>query len=252
VAGRHYREAVCLAADGSSSERAALQRTLSADAQLYVHLHVLTPDELRPVLTDATDAVASRALFVRVRAQSNVLPVDRMKVSLALAGQGTRVPAKPLDHDSLAWATHEDVPGSHTETSIHPLGVLLTIVTVGLLGNLATSSEVVEPSDREYSSKAPIAFKLHKAMPEALCRPLEMGGSGQSCEAFFVVDPQVDVPVKLVVSTTYEADRKEGDACSLADETSVTLGTPRDLAKTTEALFGSRARPVASLVSGPP
>jgi hypothetical protein len=249
VARKHYREAVCLATDGSQSERDRLERALSTDAQLYVHVHVITKEELRPLLGEAADLVASRALFVRVRAQSNVLPVDRMKVSVALAGTGTRVPAKPLDHDSLAFATHEDVPKPHTESTANPLGVLVTIFTLGLFGNFGGGkTETVQPSDGEYRD-APIAFKLRKAMPDARCEALDMGGHGQSCQAFFVVDPQVDVPVRLVVGTTYEADRSDdsGDACSIAAESSVSLGPPRDIAKRTETLFGSRARSVNAL-----
>jgi hypothetical protein len=250
VAGKHYREAVCLATDGSQSERDRLERALTADAQLYVHVHVITKEELRPLLAESTDLVSSRALFVRVRAQSNVLPVDRMKVSVALAGSGTRVPAKPLDGDSLAFATHEDVPKPHTESSVNPLGVLVTIVTFGIFGNLGGGrTETVQPTEREYRD-APIAFKLRKAMPDAHCEALDMGGRGQSCQAFFIVDPQVDVPVKLVVGTTYEADRSAddgGDACSIAAESSVSLGPPRDIANRTQNLFGRQARRVDTL-----
>jgi hypothetical protein len=77
----------------------------------------------------------------------------------------------------------------------------VTIFTLGLLGNFGGgTTQTAQPSDGEYRD-APIAFKLRKAMPDAECRPLDMGGRGQSCQAFFVVDPQVDVPVKLVVGT---------------------------------------------------
>jgi hypothetical protein len=118
------------------------------------------------------------------------------------------------------------------------------------VGGATSQTAFLEPSDGEYQGAAPVAFKLHKAMPGARCQPLDMGGRGQSCEAFFVVDPRVDVPVTLAVTTTYEADRTDGgenDACAVEGQSSVPLGAPRDLAKRTDALFGTRARRVDTL-----
>src|SRR6185503_13530737 len=77
---KHYREAVCYAHDGWASDRGEVLRALTADAEVTLHVHALTRDELLGVLGDATEPIASRATLARVRVQTNALPVDGLDV----------------------------------------------------------------------------------------------------------------------------------------------------------------------------
>ena len=257
VDGKHYREALCYGADGSPDDRAAVTRALDADEQLYVNVRVVSPEELRPVLADGTDEVSARAVFARGRAQGNVLPVDRLKLAVSLVGEGAHVPAKPLDWATLAWATHEPLPSGHTEetylTGINVWRGLEFVMTAGLSviwDPMRPSTVTTDATPDEYKASAPRAFALHEAMPGAHCEDVHLGGGGQSCEAYFVVDAQVAVPVELEVKTTYEADRQPVDndkVCSIDSDTKIVLAQPRDLAQRTAALFGDRGRPLGEL-----
>src|SRR5262245_21052689 len=80
VRAKHYREAICAGEEGNDGDRNLVGQALDKDADLLLHMHVVSNDELRPVLGDKTDAAMSRARLVRVNMQSNVLPLDRMEI----------------------------------------------------------------------------------------------------------------------------------------------------------------------------
>jgi hypothetical protein len=255
VDGKHYREAVCLAADGSSTDRARVGGALLSDEDIYVHVHVVTHDELRSLLAEGADAIGHRAIFVRVRAQGNVLPIDHHSVGMGLVGDGPVAPARLLDEQGLAWATHETVPKAETRESVNPLGLLVTFATLGLFGNLGTTETTVSPSDDQYRAAAPIAFTLHSAMPATRCWALDLDARGQACEAFYVVDRHADVPVNLVIDSVYEAERQpsyHGATCSVAARATVALGRPGEIQEKAEALFGSRGRRLSEISSAAP
>lgn len=263
VADKHYREAICAAESPSSRDEVA--HALDADAQIYVHVHVVSPDELREVLGDATDDVAGRATFVRVRAQGNALPVDRLSLAVALTGGGGA--AKPVEWTSLAWATREHLPPQHPEetylTGGNVLRGLAAVVTAGvylIFDPFKPGTQMVDAPREEYERVAPHATALHDAMPPAACSDERLAGNGQSCEGFFVVDARGTAPLALEVKTTYEADRLEGppadggapptsheDACAIETRAAIALGTPGEMAERAERTFGSRGRALAEV-----
>src|SRR4051812_32878892 len=127
---RHYREALCYARDGSDRDRAEVERALTADADVTLHVHTLTPDELGGTLGDATKAFLARTAIAHVRIQTNSLPVDKLDLGAAVASDGTK--AEPVTWDSLASATRERLPPHQQEKSYLTLGNAVAVMTLGL------------------------------------------------------------------------------------------------------------------------
>jgi hypothetical protein len=249
---RHYREAICDAHDGSDADRRAVEAALAADAGVTLHVHVLTPAELRGVLGDAADAVGARATFVRVRAQTNTLPVDAVVLAAGVSSDGGW--AESVTWDALARATREQLPPNHTVKSYATLGNAVMVGTLGLsllfgVGGDSKSYEVEAPHD-EYAAKAPRATALHDALGPATCTRYSTGGdAGHRCEGFFVVDATSYGGVRLEVAVTFRALRDLGkpdpdpsQRCEVTSTSTVPLGPAHTLAQATEEMFGPLPR----------
>lgn len=259
---KHYREAVCYARDGSERDRGEVQKALMADADMTLHVHALTPDELRGVLGDATDAFTARTTIARVRVQTNALPVDGLDVVAAVASDGTK--AEPVTWDSLASVTKEPLPPHRQEKSYATVGNAIAVLTFGLsllfgVGGDSRTVDVDAPHE-DYARMAPRATALHDALRSAGCSavPSSKATIGRACEGYFLIDTTRDAPVRLEIAVRYVAKREGAQVddmqvpepekrCELTAQSAVPLGRSRDLGRGTLAMFGKGPRRLAEI-----
>src|SRR5690242_3786553 len=115
VQAKHYREAICAGQEGNDDDRKLVGQALDKDADLFLHIHVVSNDELGPVLGLTTEAAAKRGRIIRVKLQSNVLPVDKLELNGSFTTDEGRTAAVIADWPSLAWITNEKLPQQQVE-----------------------------------------------------------------------------------------------------------------------------------------
>lgn len=241
VEHKHYREAVCAGVD--EEEPDVVADALSEDANLHLHLRTVRGDELaRVVPLEALPVIERRARFVRVRLQSNAIPVDGYGVRLRFesAHEGSAA-AAPVDWQSLAYATDEKLPpkvaGSTYLTGENFLKGTGAFFTLGFslifTGGFNPAATTVNAPRSDYVRYAPHATALHDEMArDETCRSLGASTHQQKrCEMFFVLDgdPQVDWVVRVeqaFVSNRLGVDRYDGEGvCMVSTSHAVPLGS---------------------------
>lgn len=213
VAQKHYREALC-----SESDEARVAKALWEDTNAYLHLHVVTPEEMASAIGDQpTPAIRERARFVRLTLETNRLPVDGIRV--AITGQPA-VLASP-SWDRLAQLTHEKLPPKERHTTSLTAKNVFNVGAIFLSGGLwlltdprFNEGEVwLDASDAKYREQAPIAYALREATSVtgtcsgATASANEEAPVGLSCTRYFVVDRVDPTPVELVLTFEYVAYR---------------------------------------------
>lgn len=244
---KHYREAVCAAVDEGAEDEVA--DALSDDANLHVHLHRVTRQELEPVLgPEAAADVQQRAQFVRVRLQSNAIPVDDYAVRVAFEG----TPSAPVDWKSLAFATGETLPPKvrgQTYATARNLGVgTAAVFTLGLslfvTGGFKPGTRLYQAPRSDYLSWAPHATALHDEMARSHTCPSLGGGSHQQkrCDLFFVLEPG-NLDGTLSVDQTFASKRVSvgrDDVCRVEHTAQVPLA---------EVDFGLEMQPLTRIAT---
>ena len=239
VAEKHYREALCGAVDGDRDDRTLVTRALRDDADLYLHVHVVSHDELVALLgPDAAPPIEARMSLVRVAVRSNDVPVDTIALGGALRGAGA-----VAEWNTLARATGEH---GGAEPSYAPSQ------------EFKKRTVMVEASRDEYRRTAPLAWALWESIDDrAGCHPTGDGRSiGEACEVWFVVDRAAREEVVLHLTSTFTASRigvprgtrTVNRVCSLTSESDVVLGPPADLATSVRRIWdGPNARRVSEI-----
>jgi hypothetical protein len=270
VTAKHYREAICAAHDGSEAEQKTVLRALNEDAGIHVHVHVLSADELRPVLGDSTGAVSKRAQLARVRAQSNALPIDQLTLDVSWKTARGEIAALPVAWESLALATREKLPPRRKVSTYLTGWNLLKLGGAIFTGGLSLpftefNAEIVEVDAplHEYQESAPLASALLASMPSGGCRRPRTTAAGadppgQICDWYFVIDQLSGAPIELEVRSRYTAMRRGGDLsdtterglkkrCYVERASRISLGETRTLTETSRAMFGARMAPLGEV-----
>lgn len=253
----HYREAVCAAADGSSGDRAYVGGALIRDLDPSVHVEVIERAHLAHALDQRgdPDEISRRARFVRVRLESNVIPVDDVDAGIAFTAGGRTVGA-PVTWPILAMITGERLPPQVPYSTYAHRGtyakLLLAFVTggVSLLYVPFRRRSYLEDAPRsEYLKVAPAASALRDAMQPDRCTSLPgRDGLGMSCTWYAAIDPSVEGPLELELAVAYAARRVTHDpACRLQRSYTIPLGDARELATRMPRTFGPRMRPLREL-----
>lgn len=263
VQAKHYREAICAAHDGDSEDRRRVGRALDKDADLHWHVHVVSSDELRPVLGDKTDASMARGRIVRIGVQSNVLPIDSLEFRGSFVTDAGRTAGLAADWPTLAWITNEKLPPRRVEQTyvtgenfLKGAGVLLTGGFSLLFTNFNPGNTEVDAPYSEFVRMAPHASKLRNTTASATCRALDSAdGAGRNCSWYFVVDTISRTPVVLEVETQYISMRQTGKQspdvegqCLVKSSVRLPLGKPDDIEKVSHDLFGDKMKAVRSMV----
>jgi hypothetical protein len=257
----HHREAICAGFDGRASDRAQVAAALAAESELYLHVHVLTPDELLPVLVDQVSAVevAGRADLVRVKVRTNVLPVDELEVEVTFRAEGSALGAAPASMETLAWATGETLPPPVRRRTYltrrnvgRAVGAFFTGGMSLLFRPLSAEERLVDPPLEEYRRVAPRATALAERMIRPHCRDLgfpaagnERSGTGRDCTGYYVIErPSGGSRVRLEVVERFRAARigDEAERCEITSTTSIDLSSPESLGAATRRLFGTSMR----------
>lgn len=260
---KHYREAVCAAEDGNDSDRVLVGNALDKDADVQLGLHVVSSDELRPILGDRTNESLQRGRILRVVAQSNVLPVDDVELKGTFVTESGRTAALVADWNTLAFLTHEKLPPQRVQqtymTGENVLKGGAAILTAGLsllFTSFRPGNVVVDPSPADYEAYAPQASKLHHTTGHSACSYIEVGtGLGRRCTWFFVLDTAPSSRVTFELGTHYVSRRQTGkpssekeDRCSVVRFNRVALTTPGNMETFVQERFGGRMQSVRSLV----
>jgi len=275
VEHKHYREAICGANDGTDGDRAGVANAVALDSELYVHVQTLTEKELTPLLGASTRRVMERADVVRVRVRSNILPIDRLDVSVSFRNDGGHASAAPVAWDTLAWLTEETLPSrrwaSTYATPQNALRGLAGVVTLGfslLFTEFRPGEMQVDAPRAEYEKRAPLATAMHDAMADRGCRRLDLPlatsvvpKSGRDCEGFYILERATQGRWVLVAEQRFYAARvgepadvaleSEEERCVVRHVAEVDLGDARGLTARAKALFGSRMRRVSAFEPSP-
>jgi len=252
----HYREAICGAHDGSSTDRAEVGHALDGDTAVMLHVRMLQDDELAPFAS----SLAGRARFARVVLQTNALPVDGLDVSVAFTNEHDRL-AELVAWEPLARVTGETLPAKRETTTYatrangwRVLGAFFTLGTSLLVAPLREGSAEVDAPDADYLAVAPVAHALYHAMPNHCDAVGADGELGASCHWFFVVPRRAQEPVRLDVKLHYTAHRRDRsgepldhDTCVVERVHTIELGKLDALDATTKRVFGAGMRPLAEL-----
>lgn len=264
VDAKHYREAICAGRDGDARDQNLVGQALDKDADLLVHMHVVSNDDLRPVLGETTEAAAKRGRIIRVDVQSNVLPIDKLEISGTFVSSEGRTAALTANWRSLAWMTNEELPQDRVEktylTGENFLKGGAAVLTAGLsllFTNFNPGTVVVEAPLSEYMRMAPRASALHRAAGHSGCSRIPLAdGAGQRCSWYFVLDNVSSSSVGFDIDTRYVSNREtnapypeDKATCSLVRNVRVPLGAPQDIEKTVRERFGTQMVPVRSLAA---
>jgi len=263
VQAKHYREAIAAGQEGNDDDRKIVGRALDKDTDLLVHVHVVSNDELAPLLGEETKAATKRARIIRVKLQSNVLPVDKLELNGTFTTEEGRTAAVIADWQSLAWITNEKLPEQRVEktylTGENFLKGSAAVLTAGLsllFTDFRPGSVVVDAPLSEFEAMAPPASALHREAGRSGCANVGMAeGSGQRCTWYFVLDGVSISAVALDIDTRYVSTREnansynvEDSTCALQRHIHLPLGTPENIEKLTRKRFGSQMVSVRSLV----
>lgn len=265
VADRHYREALCAAHDGDDHDRAVVRDALQRDAGILLHVHVASAAELRGELGDDTAGVMARARFVRVIAQSDVLPIDAVQLSASFGNDAGQVSGLAAAWPTLAWMTGETLPPRRTTqtwiTGRNVLAAGAALFSAGLSlffeGFRPETIEVDAPPS-EYHRVAPHASALRALSEAAACqehRLSSVDGAGQRCAWYFVLDAASASPVTLHLTARFEAHRvgaiaASERACVVERAWEVPLGAVTSVEETALARFGAEMRAITAVARG--
>lgn len=265
IANNHYREAICAAVDRPNTVRPPVTEALVEDLGLLAHVHLVSAEELEPLLGEETAEVQAKARFIRVRLQSDVLPIKSVQLGAAVRARGrTGAGAAPVSWRSLAWATEERLPPSQRRRTyatganvLRLLGAALTLGTSLIFSPFRAEEIEVRAPQSEFVRLAPLASALHREMATTGCRPLTIPGafersdepmSGQVCERFFMLESSPSAQWELVIQQRFIADRaNDTQSCTLEHQSVIDLETLGELAATHQERFGPRMRPVRDL-----
>lgn len=263
VQAKHYREAICAAHDGDAEARRMVGRVLDKDADLHLHVHVVSKDELRPILGDATDATIARGRLLRVGVQSNVLPIDSLWLQGSFVTDAGRTAGLVAGWSTLALITNEKLPPNRVEQTyvtgenfLKGAGVLFTFGWSLLFTNFNPGNVEVQAPYSEFLRMAPHASALHNTTATARCTAIGAAdGAGQKCTWYFVLDNISRTPVAFELETSYGSLRQTGkrspdveEKCLVKRPIRVPLGKPEDIEKISRDLFGAKMQPVRSLL----
>lgn len=264
VQAKHYREAVCAGFDGSDGDRDSVGRALDKDADLLIHMHVVSSDELRPVLQEKTAAAVEKARILRVNVQSNILPVDKLEITGSLVTPGGQTAAIQADWPTLAWLTHEQLPpkrlANNYLTGMNLLKGTAAVFTVGLslfFTEFHPEQVEVDAPLWEFERSAPLAAALHRTAGHSGCTNLTLSeGAGQRCSWFFVLDTMSRNPVGFDVGTRYVSFRQTNNntdnhdaPCVIQRHARLPLGYPQEIEKKTRDRFAAKMIPLRSIVA---
>jgi hypothetical protein len=250
VEHRHYREAVCAAHEGH--DRAFVIDALGRDTALAVHAQrVRTPAVDQRNERRAAEHLAPVAL-VRVDAQSNVLPLDRVNVEARVL-DADHVPRGVIaSFTTSLMMTRERLPPSRrVHTYITPANFLRGFAAA-LTGGLALAVSpmqrewvTVEPTPAEIAMTAPLAMRLLESVQQSSCVESTPGQHNARCRWYFFVAAREDEQLSLELTTRYVAHRSNYDRTARAchvDRTLVrSLGAAGSLDATLVQRFGHRA-----------
>ncbi len=263
VQAKHYREAICAAQDGDTEDRRMVGRALDKDADLHLHVHVVSKDELQPVLGYATNATIARGRILRVGMQSNVLPIDSLELQGTFVTDAGRTAGLVADWSTLALITNEKLPPNRVEqtyaTGENFLKGGAAILTGGLsllFTNFHQGNVEVQAPYSEFVRLAPHASALHNTTATAGCTAIGAAdGAGRKCVWYFVLDNISRTPVAFELETSYVSLRQTGkqspdveEKCLVKRPIRISLGKPEDIEKTSRDLFGDKMQSVRSMV----
>ena len=262
VEHKHYREALCAAVEEDYRDEVA--DALSLDADLHLHVHRVEHEELeRAIGFDGASEVGKRAEFVRVRFQSNAIPVDGYGVKVWFEGDARGgVQSAPVDWKSLAFATGERLPpkvyGKRYDTGENLLIGTAAVFTVGFsflfTGWFKPRTVASQAPRSEFLRYAPLATALHDEMTAELpCSPFQSKThQSKRCEQFFVLDSGTATDWSLHVEQAFAANRipkgeyDDDEVCRVSTTDTVPIGpTARD----TRSVFARRMTPLSDLAS---
>lgn len=254
VDNHHYREAVCAAHDGSTTDRAHVAAAMTREANAHVHVDIVQPHHLERVLGENDPAINAR--FARVRLQIDAIPVDGVSAAIELRDDARQPASLPVTWSSLAAITGESLPPPLTDSTYLHRGTLgrltLAFFTFGMslpFTRFEKRRYSYEAPDSHYLAAAPRAHALRHAMFDRGCRtvPARSGAksTGLACEWYVSVTAAATTTVTLDVTLAYSADRtRDEDPCTIATTSSIPLGRVDELALTVSRRFGSRMRPL--------
>jgi hypothetical protein len=269
IEAKHYREAICAANDGGEGDRAEVGRALDKDADLLVHVHVVSAEELRPALGEATEKVIERGRLARVLVESNVLPVDELEIKAGFVTEGGLVAGLEASWEALAWATEEKLPPRRLEQTYATPGNILkggaAVLTLGLsllFTDFEPGTVEVDAPPSEFERMAPLATRLRAATERGGCRSPTLPamssatGAGQRCAFYFMLDNVSRAPVLLDLKARYvamrhnaESRREEERRCAVERTFQVPLGPPSRIEEAAREKFGARMRAVAAIAT---
>ena len=282
LATRQLDEAVCAAEQASERQRAAAAGILRW-LRPALHLHVVTRPELARVLgDDAAKRVLAKVIIVRLRHDSNSVPLAEFDLSLTLDAGDNPMASVALEREALARITGETLPGEvqvtygpgraeDTERAARAVakvgGKLLDAVTLGATSKIqivrppsspsSSGSYMRDPTAAEYRRKAPVTEALYQALQVPYCeqRP------GQACDRFFAWSRQAPTgPLALMVETSFSAPGYERDAdnetmprdCRWSHTVRVPLPPGPNVGARISCCFGDRMRYLHELTEGHP
>ncbi len=265
VQAKHYREAICAAHDGDTDDRRMVGRALDKDADLHLHVHAVSSDELRPVLGDATNATISRGRIVRVDVQSNILPIDGLDLRGTFVTDAGRTASLVADWSTLAWITNERLPPNRVEQTyatgeniLKGVGALFTGGLSLFFTNFHPGNVAIQAPHSEFVRMAPHASALRNTTEAARCTAIGAAdGAGRKCTWYLILDNISRTPVAFQLETSYSSLRQTGkqfpdveDQCLVKRPIRIPLGKPEDIEKASREQFGDKMQPVRSLVRG--
>jgi hypothetical protein len=234
----HYREAVCLANQGSDADRATVLRSLETTGNVLVHVAIVPPFPDYP----------SGTRFARVTLQSDRLPLDGLGIDVAHG----------LRYADLLALTKEPPPPKRrvsTRLTTHNVGVGLALLFTGglwLLTNPRFNREIVEvePDEADYMTKTPRAYALRQSMPDAgECGEWLSGYAEGShayvsfrCERYVIVpaDGTIDLGVHFEAFKRSDEAPTRDDVCHVQRVAHLALGP--DVEARTKTIFGAGMR----------
>lgn len=250
VAHRHYREAVCAAHEGR--DRALVTEALARDSALAVHAQRVRA----PAVDQLNERRAAEHLpavaLVRVDAQSNVMPLDRVSIEARILDEERAPRGASASFSTALMMTRERLPPSHTvQTYLTPTNFLRGFAAV-LTGGLALAVSpmqrewvTIDPTPTEVARAAPLAMRLLESVQQSGCVESTPGQHNARCRWYFFVAARDDETLSLELTTRYVAHRSNYERSSQTchvDRTIVhALGAAGALDATLANTFGQRA-----------
>lgn len=250
VDGRHYREAVCAAHDGV--DRALVTDALARDTGLTLHVQSLSDSTLDAVNRSRAVAHQPPVQLLRVDAQSNQLPLDRLELEATIDNDEGLARGALVTLTSALLVTGERIAPGHTvETYLTPsnaLRGLAALVTGGLalfVSPMQRERYTVGPTWTEITRTAPMAAALDHVAEHAGCANIAVADRHARCRWYFFVAAEPSERIELAITTRYTAQRSDYQrtlqTCSLTRTQRRALGTAGALSATLSQTFGAHA-----------